>query len=55
MARWSYRTLPREDGWHWQVLCAALVIREGVAATHAGAIAEVVETIQRLLAATPVT
>ena len=50
-ARWSYRTLPCDGGWQWQLLCEAVVILEGVAATHAAAVSEIVEAVQRLQAA----
>jgi hypothetical protein len=48
----SYRALPDSDGdgWRWQLVCGAVVILEGIAATHAAAVAEVAEIVLSLQA-----
>jgi len=49
----SYRAVPDEDGdcWRWELLCGAAVVLEGVATTHAGAVAEVAQVMINLRAA----
>lgn len=44
----SYRALPDGDRWRWQLLRGGVVILQGIATTHAEALSEAMEALQRL-------